>query len=96
MAFTILVMMYCRQRERLGTSARVSQEELLLLKTAALFHDIGYTQGTEGHEERGAKIVAEELPPLGYTTSQVQRVTNLILATKMPQTPQDYLEKAHV
>ena len=37
--------------EYLGTLEKISDEEMLLLKTAALFHDAGFLQQADGHEE---------------------------------------------
>ena len=79
--------------ERLAEVAVVNGEDLLLLKTAALYHDIGYVENYLDHEAIGARIASEELPELGYSTEQVQIIADLIMATRMPQSPHTPLEQ---
>lgn len=79
--------------ERLAEIAGINDEELLLLLTAALYHDIGYIEHFRDHEAIGARIASEELPELGYSPEQVQQIANMIIATRMPQTPRTELEK---
>lgn len=69
----------------------VTGDELELLKTAALFHDCGFM--VQGHEhEAGSCVIAREaLPGFGYTPQQVERVCDLIMATRLPQEPHDPL-----
>ena len=71
----------------------VNGHELNLLKTAALFHDCGFTVTYHGHEEEGCKIAREKLPLFDYSNEQIELVCSLIMATKTPQNPQTHLEK---
>ena len=71
----------------------VTGEELALLKTAALFHDSGFTEQDLEHEEAGCRIVRRELPALGYKPAQVEYICRMILATKVPQSPRDKLSR---
>ncbi|MDB5246232.1 MAG: hypothetical protein JWQ40_626 [Segetibacter sp.] len=68
-------------------------ENLLLLQTAALYHDIGFITVYTGHEERSCEIVRHELPVFGYTEGQTETICNLIKATKVPQKPRNVLEQ---
>lgn len=77
---------------RLGELAELVEEELLILKTAALYHDIGYLESYSNHEMIGTRIASEELPELGYSPYQVQKIADLIMATRMPQAPRNLLE----
>jgi exopolyphosphatase/pppGpp-phosphohydrolase len=72
---------------------KVTAEEQLLLQTAALYHDIGFTVRYEDNEPEAVKIVERELPALGYTPKQIQIISHMILATKIPQNPKTTLEK---
>lgn len=65
--------------------------DLLLLKTAALFHDMGHIVGPRGHEERSCCFVRDNLPLFNYTSSQIETICSLIMATKVPQCPQSKL-----
>jgi class 3 adenylate cyclase/predicted metal-dependent HD superfamily phosphohydrolase len=63
-----------------------------LLKIAALFHDSGFTKSYVDHEENSISIVKEIMPNFGYSTDDINVVTRLIRATKVPQNPQNQLE----
>lgn len=79
--------------ELIGWAEGVSDEEILLLKTAALFHDAGHTMGYDNHEENGALFTREFLPSYGYTREQIDIICDLIVATKIPPKPLNLLEK---
>ena len=67
--------------------------QLLLLKTAALYHDLGFITTYRAHEEEGCRIAKLTLPGFGYSTEQIEQVCGMVMATKIPQTPQNQLEK---
>ncbi len=75
----------------LANAEKVTGEDLVLLKTAALFHDAGFLQQAEGHEEISCKLAAEYLPGFDYTSGQISRVCQIIMATRIPQSPADEL-----
>jgi len=79
--------------ELIGWSEGINDEELLLLKTAALFHDAGHTISYDDHEEFGCKMACSYLPSFGYTTKQIDRICDIIMATKLPPKPTTLLEK---
>ena len=79
--------------EQLAQRSGVSGEDLLLLRTAALFHDIGFTKQRIGHEEVGVAIAEAVLPDFGYSPEQIQRIGGMIRATRLPQHPQTLLEE---
>jgi HD superfamily phosphodiesterase len=66
---------------------------LLLLKTAALYHDIGFLKGATGHEAESARIAARELPHFGYSTEEIEMIKGMIMATAIPQKPKTLAEK---
>jgi uncharacterized protein len=78
--------------ENIGRSEGVSGEDMILLKTAALFHDSGFIKGPQNHEEASCEIAQKILPDFGYTQHQVDIVNGIILATKIPQMPHNHLE----
>lgn len=69
------------------------QESLTLLKTAALFHDVGFLFAYKGHEEAGCTYVQQMLPDFGYTPAQIAIISGMIMATRIPQAPQTKLEE---
>lgn len=84
------------QAELIGLGEGVTDEELLLLKTAALFHDSGHIASYDDHEHHGALLAREVLPYYYYTRMQVDRVCELIMATKLPPAPVTALRRSCV
>ena len=81
------------QVEIFGLGENVSRDELLLLKTAALFHDSGFLIGYEDHELLSIKIAKDILPQYQYTDQQIKTISEMIFATKFPPSPRTKLEK---
>ncbi len=79
--------------ERLAALAGVGGEDLLLLRTAAYYHDLGYVEQYSENEALGAKMALEALPRWGYTAAHLQVIAGLIMATRLPQTPHNRLEE---
>ena len=79
--------------ERLAGMEGVHGDSLTLLLTAAWFHDLGYVEQARHHELISARIAVQELPGFGYTRKQVEIVRWAILATALPQSPQNLLEE---
>lgn len=71
----------------------ISGEGLALLKTAALYHDAGFTVQETEHEEAGCTIARRILPEYGYDPRQVELICDMILATRIPQQPKSELER---
>ncbi len=81
------------QVELIGRSEKVSDEEILILKTAALFHDIGHLVNYDTHEEESVKIAKKVLPEYHYNTEQINLICALISVTQMPPRPNNLLEE---
>jgi len=81
------------QVELIGLGEGVTDAELLLLKTAALFHDTGHTVDYDNHEHNSTIIAREVLPNYYYTQAQIKTICELIMATKLPPEPKDKLEE---
>ena len=81
------------QVELIGLGEGVTDEDLLLLKTAALFHDTGHAKSYDDHENMSCMNAREILPEYYYTTSQIDTICELIMATKLPPKPQNKLEE---
>lgn len=79
--------------ELIGWAEGVSDEEVLLLKTAALFHDAGHIISYKDHEYHGTQLARDILPGYGYDVEQIEEICNIIMATKMPPNPGSLLEK---
>jgi uncharacterized protein len=73
--------------QRLAALEGVSGEALMLLTTAAYFHDLGYVEQYEDNEEIAVRMACAVLPGMGYTPLQIQVIGDLIMATRVPQSP---------
>jgi uncharacterized protein len=67
--------------------------DLVLLRSAALFHDCGYLNVYDDHEEESCRIAREVLPQFGYTDADIEVITAMIMKTKVPQVPETLLQK---
>lgn len=81
------------QVELIGYGEGVSDEQILLLKTAALFHDTGHTIESAGHEAHGCVIAREWLTEYNYSQAQIDEICEIIMATQMPPNPQTLLQR---
>ena len=81
------------QVEIIGRSEGISDYEMLMLKTAAIFHDTGFTRTYKDHEEAGCEIAREYLPKYDYTPEQIDFICSLIMKTKLPPKPETLLEQ---
>ena len=79
--------------ELIGWAEGISEEEILLLKTAALFHDAGHIISYDNHENYGADLAREYLPNFNYSVGQINKICDLIMATKLPPNPKNKLEE---
>lgn len=77
--------------DRLATAEQISVHERELLLTAALLHDAGFMNQYEQHEAAGCEIARKVLPQFAYTQEQVTHICDMIMATQIPQSPQDHL-----
>lgn len=79
--------------EVLADMEGVDGEALILLLTAAWYHDLGYIENPVHHELIGARMVVEILPSFGYSKGDIEVVRWAILATALPQSPNNLLEQ---
>jgi uncharacterized protein len=77
--------------ERLAPLEGVAGEALMLARTAACFHDLGFLERRDGHEAAGARMASEVLPGYGYGPAQIAQISKMIMATRIPQTPHGLL-----
>lgn len=78
---------------KIADDEKLNEEEIQLLRLAALFHDSGFIYSPKNHEERGAELAREILPIYGFQNDQIEIICNMILATRIPQSPLTKLEK---
>jgi len=73
---------------------QLSDHDFFVTVTAAYFHDLGYyVAEAKGHESRSAELAQEFLTQLEVDEATINQVKGCILATKIPQQPQNLLEQ---
>ncbi len=78
----------------LATHYELTERELLVIRLAAWFHDIGYREGFLHHEVRGADYAEQFLREREVDDDDlIAAIRGAILATRMPQLPQNLLEE---
>jgi len=75
-----------------GQEKITDKHDLLLLKTAAVFHDSGFLFVYKNHEEKGCEIASESLRNI-FSEEDIKKVCGMIMATKIPQSPTTLLEQ---
>lgn len=81
------------QAELIGLGEGLDDTDILLLKTAALFHDSGLIIGFDNHEFYSTQFAREILPKWHYDDEQINKICDIIMATKLPPNPHNLLEK---
>lgn len=79
--------------KNLAELEKIKGDDLVLLLTAVLFHDSGFLLQQKDHEKVGCDIARQHLPEYDYTPEQIDLVCDMIMATKIPQSPNTKLEK---
>ncbi len=79
--------------DRLSRSENVTEEDRLLLLTAAYFHDLGFIRQRQDHEMVSIELAEQALPGFGYSEDQVAVIRGIIQVTHLPQSPNTLLER---
>ncbi|MBK8722226.1 MAG: HD domain-containing protein [Saprospiraceae bacterium] len=77
----------------IAENSGLESSDLELITIAAWFHDTGYIKGSDGHEARSCEIARAYLTNLKYPESRIAQIEGCIMATKLPQTPQNFMEQ---
>lgn len=72
---------------------KVTAADTKLLLIAALYHDCGYLHQREDHESISCNILRATLPGFDYSKDDIEKICQIIMATKLPQTPHSLLEQ---
>src|SRR4051812_26484076 len=79
--------------ERYGELEKITDNEMELLRLAALFHDSGFVNSPKEHEKTGCRFAKENLPAFGYSEKEIQTICGMIMATRVPHHPHNLLEQ---
>jgi uncharacterized protein len=77
----------------IGNEEGCTQEEIELVSTAALWHDTGFINTYLDHEEESCRLAKQYLPGYGYSTGDINKICGMIMATTIPQSPNNKLEE---
>lgn len=78
--------------EEIAEGTDLSKEDTELVMIAAWFHDIGFIETDNGHEEKSKEIAERFLKDNLYPDEKIEKVKGCIEATKYPQQPKNILE----
>lgn len=79
--------------EEIGRASHLSDDDLETVLIAAWLHDTGYRKDSENHEAIAKEKAEKMLTEWGASSTKIEQVKALIQATRMPQNPQNLLEK---
>jgi hypothetical protein len=77
----------------IAKAEKTTDEERKLLRIAICFHDAGFIYVYRDHETKGCELAWELLPEYGFNDAQIERICGMIMATRVPQNPQNHLEQ---
>lgn len=72
---------------------QISEYELMLIKTAALLHDVGFIKSHLNHEVLGCEFAKKILPDFEFKPREIDSVCEMIMSTKLPQSPKNKLSE---
>ncbi|MNJ84531.1 Adenylate cyclase [compost metagenome] len=78
---------------RLGRLEGLNEDEMLLLRTAALFHDTGFIFTYDHNELHAVRLMEQMLPKYGFNAEQIQVIREMILATSLDIEPVGLLQE---
>ncbi|MBT3383188.1 MAG: HD domain-containing protein [Prolixibacteraceae bacterium] len=87
---TLGVLEICKQYV---SRMNISDNDARLLYTAALMHDTGFIRTYDNHEDESIVYAKEILPNWNYSELEINKITGMIRATKIPQKPLTVLEQ---
>ncbi len=78
---------------RIASSEGLPEDQIRLLRIAVLYHDSGFVVNSKDHESHGCEIAKRNLPAYGYSPKEIETICGMIMATRIPQSPHNLLEK---
>ncbi|MBC7399671.1 MAG: HD domain-containing protein [Mucilaginibacter sp.] len=78
--------------KKIADHYQLDDRDYFAVLVAAWFHDIAYSSGFENHEEKGVIIAIDFLKGFELDEELIQHINDCILATKLPQNPNDILQ----
>ena len=79
--------------EIIAEKEEINDHDLKLLLVAAIYHDAGYLVQNKNHEQYSCEIARRFLHQFNYLNTDIDRICEIIMATKIPQSPKSLLEE---
>ncbi|MCH2224059.1 MAG: hypothetical protein MK066_04765 [Crocinitomicaceae bacterium] len=71
----------------------IDADDMLLLRTAALYHDAGFIYRYDRNEDFAMDMAKSTLPAFGYQEEAIEKIVSIIEATKSTVNPKNILEE---
>ncbi|SFG75924.1 Predicted metal-dependent phosphohydrolase, HD superfamily [Pontibacter chinhatensis] len=81
------------EAQELGQRSKLTEDQLQDLALAAWFHDTGYVNTYDGHEEESIRIATEWLQEKGYPQERIDLIAGIIMATRHDLEPETLLQE---
>lgn len=77
----------------IGQNSELSTDMLNEVLVASWFHDLGYHKGSKDHELESVRILNEFFEGRGFSPDKLAKISDCIMATKMPTNPRGLQEE---
>lgn len=78
---------------QIANHENVSAADMMKIKIAALLHDTGFMTTYQNHEEASCVYAKKVLSKYKISTEDLEHICEMIMATKIPQSPKDQCGK---
>lgn len=79
--------------KKIGNKTGLSDEEMEIVTLAGWFHDAGFTEKSDNHEDVSIEIARNFLKEKNYKEENIEKVVSCINSTRYPQTPTNILDE---
>ncbi len=79
--------------EAISLAEGLTGDNLTIVETAALLHDVGFIEKYDKNEEVSCRIAQELLPSFRYNSKQISTIKGVIMATRIPQNPLNLFDR---
>lgn len=79
--------------EKYARILSIDERSIMILRTAVLYHDIGYVLQYRDNEQYAILLAKNKLPSYGYTEEDIQEIQSLIWVTSFKATPKNILQE---
>ncbi|MEM9719366.1 MAG: Pycsar system effector family protein [Bacteroidota bacterium] len=79
--------------KEIGKASQLSEDDIQTLILAAWFHDLGYIESYEDHEEVGMQMARDFFSKHELSTDRIDAICQLIEATKLEHLPRTLMER---